>query len=115
MTDTSGEFPRSWFAAARLADGRRDCSLNYFGVDASQPLSVWRKKGWIHPNDPRGWFQWYCPLLHGPPPARRGSSPDQAMDRRLPACVEWTSPQRIRPRVRKFLCRRGHGAASRLA
>jgi hypothetical protein len=23
-------------------------------------LSVWRKKGWIHPDDPRGWFQWYC-------------------------------------------------------
>jgi hypothetical protein len=24
MTDTSGEFPRSWFAAAKLADGRRE-------------------------------------------------------------------------------------------
>jgi hypothetical protein len=60
MTDTSDEFPRSWFAAAKLAHGRRDCSLNYFGVDASQPLSVWRSKGWIHPDDPRGWFQWYC-------------------------------------------------------
>ena len=34
--------------------------LNYFGVKASQPLSVWRAKGWIHPDDPRGWFQWYC-------------------------------------------------------
>jgi hypothetical protein len=29
MTDTGGEFPRSWFSAAKLADGRRDCSLNY--------------------------------------------------------------------------------------
>ena len=46
--------------AAKLSPGRRDPSLNYFGVDASQPLSVWRKKGWIHPDDPRGWFQWYC-------------------------------------------------------
>ena len=35
-------------------------TLNFFGVDASQPLSVWRKKGWIYPDDPRGWFQWYC-------------------------------------------------------
>ena len=42
MTDCRDEFPKSWFAGARLASGRRDCSLNYFGVDASQPLSVWR-------------------------------------------------------------------------
>jgi hypothetical protein len=60
MTDTRDEFPASWFAHAKLAAKRRDCSLNYFGVDASQPLSVWRAKGWIHADDPRGWFQWYC-------------------------------------------------------
>jgi hypothetical protein len=60
MTDCRGEFPASWFAGARLAPNRRDPSLNYFGVDASQPLAAWRSKGWIHPDDPRGWFQWYC-------------------------------------------------------
>jgi hypothetical protein len=60
MTDCKREFPKSWFTTAKLAGGRRDCALNYFGVDASQPLSVWRRKGWIHPDDPRGWFQWYC-------------------------------------------------------
>ncbi len=60
MTDTKGEFPANWFERARLACGRRDPALNYFGVDASQPLSVWRVKGWLHPEDPRGWFQWYC-------------------------------------------------------
>ena len=60
LTDCKGEFPASWFARAKLAKGRRDRSLNYFGVNASQPLSVWRAKGWIHPDDPRGWFQWYC-------------------------------------------------------
>jgi hypothetical protein len=60
MTDCAKEFPRSWFARAKLASGRRDYALNYFGVAASQPLSVWRQKGWIHPDDPRGWFQWYC-------------------------------------------------------
>ena len=60
MTDTRKEFPKSWFTRAKLAGAKRDCSLNYFGVGASQPLSVWRKKGWIHPDDPRGWFQWYC-------------------------------------------------------
>jgi hypothetical protein len=65
MTDCRGEFPASWFAHAKLSPDRRDCSLNFFGVDASQPLSVWRAKGWIHPDDPRGWFQWYCRYYQG--------------------------------------------------
>lgn len=60
LTDCQKEFPTSWFKRAKLSPSGRDCSLNYFGVDASQPLSVWRKHGWIHLDDPRGWFQWYC-------------------------------------------------------
>ncbi len=60
MTDTVDEFPKSWFSGAKLSPRGRDLSLNYFGVDASQSLSVWREKGWIYPDDPRGWFQWYC-------------------------------------------------------
>jgi hypothetical protein len=65
MTDTRKEFPKSWFDGAKLSPKRRDCTLNFFGVDASQPLSVWKKKGWIHPDDPRGWFQWYCRYYMG--------------------------------------------------
>jgi hypothetical protein len=42
MRDCRKEFPASWFSYARLALTVRDCSLNYFGIDASQPLSVWR-------------------------------------------------------------------------
>jgi hypothetical protein len=60
MTDCTNEFPRSWFVRAKLWPERHDPKLNFFGVNASQPLSVWRKKGWINPDDPRGWFQWYC-------------------------------------------------------
>ena len=65
LNDCYEEFPKSWFVKARLSPIKKDIRLNYFSVDASQPLSLWQKKGWIHSQDPRGWFQWYCRYYMG--------------------------------------------------
>lgn len=60
LTDCRDEFPDEWYTDAKLCHERHMPELNYFGVNASLPLSEWRRRGWIYAEDPRGWFQWYC-------------------------------------------------------
>jgi hypothetical protein len=108
MTDARKEFPNSWFARAKLSALRRDCSLNFFGVDASQPLSVWRAKGWIHPDDPRGWFQWSCRYDMGrrmPDEDRRQIKRWKAMRRHIRQIERHCEPGDLtcRPRQRQAL------------
>lgn len=65
MTDCQDEFPKDWFANAKLSPEGKNPKLNFFKVDASLSLTAWRQKGWLHPADPRGWFQWYCRYYMG--------------------------------------------------
>lgn len=92
LTDCQDEFPEYWFANAKLSPLKKDISLNYFSVDASQPLDEWIRKGWIHPQDPRGWFQWYCRYYLG----RRTEAEDTRQIKR------WFAFRRHAGAIRKF-------------
>ena len=103
MRDCTKEFPQDWFVKAKFAP--KDISkhlkeLNLFKVNASQPLSVWREKGWIHKEDPRGWFQWYCRYFMG----RRIPTEDRRQIKRWFAMRRHISQIQNNCRVGDFSC-----------
>jgi len=87
-----GEFPENWFEDVELSRGRGAVAeLNFFGINASQPLQVWQRKGWIYPEDPKGWFLWYCRYYMG----RRIEDEDQRQIKR------WNAIRRHKSQVVK--------------
>lgn len=102
MTDCRDEFPADWFTGAKINSEKSDPSLNFFGVSASQSLSVWRSKGWIFAEDPRGWFQWYCRYYMG----RRIPAEDARQIKRWRAMVRHLAQIQNNCRAEDFSCRR---------
>lgn len=107
LCDCVAEFPKSWFKRARLSPLKSDPKINFFGVRASQPLAVWRAKGWIHPDDPRGWFQWYCRYYLG----RRMPAYDEAQVKRWNNFRRHVTQLRRHCHARDLNCRRGQRQA----
>ena len=101
MTDEEGEFPKDWFKNAKLCHEKHDKNLNFFKVNASQPLAVWRKKGWISKYDPRGWFEWYCRYFMG----RRIPEEDQKQIKRWKAIRRHITQITKNCKAGDFLCR----------
>ena len=106
MTDCTREFPATWFKRAKFSPQGKNPRLNYFGVDASLPLRVWEEKGWLHPDDPRGWFQWYCRYYYGrriPEEDRRQINRWKAIKRHISAIRKNCPPRdlKCRPRQRQ--------------
>ena len=103
MTDVAqtDEYPKEWWEKAKLCSLKHDPKLNFFGVNASQPLSVWRKKGWIYLDDPRGWFEWYCRYYMG----RRIPSEDERQIKRWKAITRHIAQIGKNCSVGDFTCR----------
>jgi len=101
MTDCTDEFPGDWFERAILSPDKKDPTLNLFGVDASQSLKIWKAKGWIYKDDPRGWFQWYCRYYMG----RRIPTEDIRQIRRWKAMTRHIGQIKAHCRVGDVFCR----------
>jgi len=102
MTDCIKEFPKDWFVKAKLCKDFHNPELNYFKVNASSSLSIWRKNGWIYKDDPRGWFQWYCRYYMG----RRIEEEDKRQIKRWRAITRHIAQITKNCRSGDMLCRR---------
>ena len=63
------ELPTSWLEGlnirTQVASSVYDNSKNKYRVKCGASLEEWENSGWMHKQDPYGWFQWYCRFYQG--------------------------------------------------
>lgn len=82
------EFPKSWWNSvpdSHLTSSVCNKGRNKYKVNSGTSLRYWEKKGWIKPQDPYGWVQWYCRFYQG-----RRSSDDM---RQIKRWLAFTGPK----------------------
>jgi hypothetical protein len=61
--------PKSWFQGldmkTKVTSSTYEKQVNKYKVKCGSSLEAWEKSGWIHKQDPYGWFQWYCRYCTG--------------------------------------------------
>lgn len=63
-----GVFDQDYFGQRELPECLRTVvapDRNLFAPRCGQTRNEWLANGWIHPDDPLGWFQWYCRWYEG--------------------------------------------------
>ncbi len=79
------KFPKDWFLEidkSYYLSTNYKKEVNYFNIKSGQTQEDWEAKGWIHKDDPRGWFEWYCKYFEG----RRHADDERQIKRWLAFC-----------------------------
>ncbi|XP_018602104.2 uncharacterized protein LOC108931029 isoform X4 [Scleropages formosus] len=67
--DVWKELPEDWLGgldiAKQVASSTYRKDVNTYKVKCGGSLEMWESSGWIVPQDPYGWFQWYCRFHQG--------------------------------------------------
>lgn len=65
-----------------LTRDKYDIQVNKYKVKCGSTLEEWEHNGWIHPQDPYGWVEWYCHFYMG----RRTNDDERQIRRWLNIC-----------------------------
>lgn len=65
LRDDIPEYIRKAVSVTNITNPDYDPSRNYYGVKVGLSLPEWEDKGWIHPQNPRGWVEWYVHYYNG--------------------------------------------------